>query len=100
MAKEKIVSANSTQEHVSTAFKWFHATSVNGGAMVIAAVIASYFSVFMTDTMKLPVGLASLVMLIASLWDAINDPIMGYLPIVQRQDGDVTDLISLQHRSC
>lgn len=79
MAKEKIVSANSTQEHVSTAFKWFHATSVNGGAMVIAAVIASYFSVFMTDTMKLPVGLASLVMLIASLWDAINDPIMGVL---------------------
>ena len=28
---------------VSKAFTWFHATSVNGGAMAIAATIASYF---------------------------------------------------------
>lgn len=79
MANEKTVSTKSSEEHVSTAFKWFHATSVNGGAMIIAAVISSYFSVFMTDTMKLPAALASLVMFIASLWDAINDPIMGVL---------------------
>ena len=79
MANEKTVSTKNSEEHVSTAFKWFHATSVNGGAMIIAAVISSYFSVFMTDTMKLPAALASLVMFIASLWDAINDPIMGVL---------------------
>lgn len=79
MKNAKTMSTGSSQEHVSSAFKWFHATSVNGGAMIIAAVIASYFSVFMTDTMKLPAALASLVMFIASLWDAINDPIMGVL---------------------
>ena len=44
MANEKTVSQNGSKDHVSTAFKWFHATSVNGGAMLIAAVLASYLS--------------------------------------------------------
>ena len=79
MANEKTVSTKGSEEHVGTAFKWFHATSVNGGAMIIAAVIASYFSVFMTDTMQLPAAMASLIMFIATLWDAINDPIMGVI---------------------
>lgn len=63
----------------STAFAWFHATSVNGGAMCMGGVIASYFSVHMTDTLKLPAASASLIMLIASLWDAFNDPMMGVI---------------------
>lgn len=63
----------------STGFKWFHATSVNGGAMLIAAVIASYFSVYMTDTLKVPAAAASMIMFIATLWDAVNDPIMGII---------------------
>ena len=63
----------------SNAFAWFHATSVNGGAMCIAAVIASYFSVHMTDTLGLAPAAASLIMFIASLWDAINDPMMGVI---------------------
>ena len=79
MANEKTVSTKSSEEHVSTAFKWFHATSVNGGAMIIAAVISSYFSVYMTDTIGLPAALASVLMFIATLWDAINDPMMGVI---------------------
>ena len=35
---------------VSRAFTWFHATSVNGGAMAIAATIASYFSLYAQET--------------------------------------------------
>lgn len=35
---------------VSKAFTWFHATSVNGGAMAIAATIASYFSLYAQET--------------------------------------------------
>lgn len=58
---------------------WFHATSLSGGVMLIAATVASYYSVFMTDTMKVPAASASVIMLVASLWDAINDPIMGTL---------------------
>lgn len=76
----KNLSNGSTQTaEVSTAFKWFHATSVNGGAMLIAAVLSSYLSVYMTDTLKIPAAACSLVMFIATLWDAINDPIMGVL---------------------
>lgn len=70
---------NKEQEKVSKWFGWFHASSVNGTAMLIAAVISSYFSVFMTDTMLIPAASASLIMLIAFVWDAINDPIMGVI---------------------
>ena len=59
MANEKTVSQNGSKDHVSTAFKWFHATSVNGGAMLIAAVLASYLSVYMTDTLMIPAATAS-----------------------------------------
>lgn len=64
-------------EKPSFAFKWSHALSYNGGAMLISATIASYFSLFMTDTVGIPAGVASVLMFIATLWDAINDPIMG-----------------------
>ncbi len=69
---------NSNSE-VSKSFAWFHATSVNGGAMMIAAVLASYLSVYMTDTLMIPAATASLIMFIATLWDAINDPMMGII---------------------
>lgn len=67
------------KDEVGSAFKWFHATSVNGGAMLMAAVIASYFSVYMTDTLKVPAAAASAIMFVATLWDAINDPMMGVI---------------------
>ena len=67
------------KSEVSTAFKWFHATSVSGSAMLIAAVLASYLSVYMTDTLQIPAATASLIMFIATLWDAINDPMMGVI---------------------
>lgn len=75
MSNEKTV----TKKEGSNAFAWFHATSVNGGAMMIAAVIASYFSVYMTDTLGISAAAASMVMFIATLWDAINDPMMGVI---------------------
>ena len=66
-------------DEVGSAFKWFHATSVNGGAMLMAAVISSWFSVYMTDSLKIPAAAASAIMFIATLWDAINDPMMGVI---------------------
>lgn len=59
------------------AFTISYALSYNGGAMLVSATIASYFSVFMTDTMAIPAAAASVLMFIATLWDAVNDPIMG-----------------------
>lgn len=67
------------EREVSKWFAWFHASSVNGSAMLVAAVVSSYFSVFMTDTMLIPTATAATVMFVAFTWDAINDPIMGVL---------------------
>lgn len=70
---------NTSVKDGSNAFAWFHATSVNGGAMIMAAVLASYLSPYMTDTLKIPAATCSLIMFIATLWDAINDPMMGII---------------------
>lgn len=78
MANEKTTKPV-VKDEVGSAFKWFHATSVSGGAMLIAAVLASYFSVYMTDTLKIPAAAASMIMFVATLWDAINDPMMGVI---------------------
>lgn len=79
MAKEQVKAVNKDDDDVSTAFKWFHATSVNGSAMTISAVIASYFSAYMTDTLGIGAATASAIMFISTLWDAINDPMMGVI---------------------
>ena len=67
------------QEKVSKLFSWSYASALNGGPMLAGAVISTYFAVFMTDTMLLPAAAASLIMFISTLWDAINDPIMGVI---------------------
>lgn len=73
-------SANTTQKKgLSTAFVWFHATSVNGGAMAIAATISSYFSLYVQEEIGITAGQLSVILLICSLWDAINDPMMGVI---------------------
>ncbi len=59
------------------AFTLSWALSYQGGAMLVSATIASYFSVYMTDTIGIPAAAASVMMFIATLFDAINDPIMG-----------------------
>lgn len=64
---------------VSTAFKWFHATSVNGGAMAIAATIASYFTLYAQETVGITAAQLAVILLICNIWDAINDPMMGVL---------------------
>ena len=62
---------------LSNAAIWSHVLSTGGGFMLIQATVSSYFSIFMTDTFGVPAGAASIIMFIATLWDAINDPIMG-----------------------
>ena len=64
---------------VSKAFTWFHATSVNGGAMAIAATIASYFSLYAQETIGITAAQLAVILLICNIWDAINDPLMGVL---------------------
>ena len=56
---------------------WSFALSQGGGFMLIQATVASFISVYMTDTVLIPAAVGSVIMLIATLWDAINDPLMG-----------------------
>lgn len=72
----------------------------DGGAMLIAAVIASYFSVYMTDTLKIPAAAASAIMFVATLWDAINDPMMGVIADRTKSRWDVIVHISFLLQSC
>ena len=67
------------EEMMDKKFAFFHATSVNGAAMLIAAIIANYISIYLTDTVGLAATSVSLLMFIAALWDAINDPLMGVI---------------------
>ncbi|MEZ7603557.1 MFS transporter [Streptococcus parasanguinis] len=67
------------EEMMDKKFAFFHATSVNGAAMLTAAIIANYISIYLTDTVGLAATSVSLLMFIATLWDAINDPLMGVI---------------------
>ncbi len=77
MAQQTKGRKGSREHSVSPAFRWFHAASANGTAMLISAVISSYYAVFMTDTMRIPAAACSVIMLVTTLWDAANNLIMG-----------------------
>ncbi|MDO5337478.1 MAG: MFS transporter [Eubacteriales bacterium] len=71
--------SSKSKKPLSKAFVWFHATSVNGGAMAIAATITSYFSLYVQEEIGITAAQLSVILLICSLWDAINDPLMGVI---------------------
>lgn len=56
-----------------------YALGASTGKQFITGVIATYILVFMTDTFGVPAGAVGLIMFIATIWDAVNDPIMGNL---------------------
>ena len=47
------------------------------GTEMISTTVASYLMVFMTGVLGIPAGAAGTMFLVAKIWDAINDPIMG-----------------------
>lgn len=49
------------------------------GRQFITALVATYILVFMTDTFGIAAGAAGVIMTLATVWDAINDPILGSL---------------------
>lgn len=73
IVNEKVIKT----EKVGQGFMWSHALAGGGGFMMMQATIATYFSFFMTDTFGVPAGILSMIVFIGSLWDAINDPMMG-----------------------
>lgn len=61
----------------STRLAW--ALGQSSGRQFVTALISTYILVFLTDTFGVAPGAAGLIMTIAAIWDAINDPIMGSL---------------------
>ena len=72
--------AGKTKETEATGkFTFFWAASANGTAQLMSATVATFVSAFMTDVMLIPAAMCSIIMLISTAWDAINDPIMGVI---------------------
>lgn len=49
------------------------------GSFMIANVIASYLSYFLTDILLVSTAFVSVLMTVARVWDMLNDPLMGVL---------------------
>jgi len=47
------------------------------GRQFITAMVSTYILVFLTDTFGIAAGAAGIIMTAATIWDAINDPILG-----------------------
>jgi len=53
--------------------------SLGGGFSLIQATVATYFALFLTDTLGVEAGAASILMFLATLLDAVKDPFVGGL---------------------
>lgn len=51
----------------------------NLGSNLIFAMIMFYMTFFYTDVLKIPAATAGILFLMARMWDAVNDPVMGFL---------------------
>lgn len=66
------------EKHVSTKEWMAYAVGALGQGMVYA-IMSSYISDFYLSVLKLTPLFVLLLMLFARIWDAVNDPIMGYI---------------------
>ncbi len=70
---------NTEKKKLSLSAILSYALATGSGYQIMGAVVGSYLLVFLTDTFRVPASAAGVIMVIASVWDAINDPIMGVL---------------------
>ena len=47
------------------------------GRQFITAMVSTYIMIFLTDTFGIGAGVAGIIMTMATIWDAVNDPILG-----------------------
>ncbi|MEI7951900.1 MAG: MFS transporter, partial [Synechococcaceae cyanobacterium ELA182] len=51
----------------------------DAGTGMAASLIGFYLFIFYTSAVGMPPWMAGLVLMLARLWDAINDPVIGWL---------------------
>lgn len=80
VAEEVAVEAPSpkSKNHIPKKEFWMFAVAAGGQGMVYA-IMSSYISDFYITVMQLPLVFILLLMLLARVWDAINDPLMGII---------------------
>lgn len=66
------------RDRVSTGAKFVYGLGELGPALA-GNVLIFFFLIFMTNVAGLPASMAGYIFLIAKLWDAINDPLIGIL---------------------
>lgn len=54
-----------------------YAFATGSGYQIMGSLVGSYLMIFLTDTFGGPAGAVGVIMVVASIWDAINDPMMG-----------------------
>ncbi len=52
-------------------------TIAEAGNMFNLTYISGYLKLFMTDVLKIPAAISGIMLIVARLWDCINDPIWG-----------------------
>lgn len=65
--------------HLSMKTVISYAMSYGSGYQIMGSLVGSYLMVFLTDTFGVPAAAVGVIMVLASIWDAINDPMMGVI---------------------
>ena len=71
--------SNRNSEKLSKLTIASYAMSYGSGYQIMGSLVGAYLMVFLTDTFGIPAGAVGVIMVLASIWDAINDPIMGVI---------------------
>lgn len=64
---------------LSLSQKLWWALGQSSGRQFITAIVSTYILVFMTDVFGIGAAAAGVIMTAATIWDAVNDPILGTL---------------------
>lgn len=58
------------------------------GNLFVLTFISSYLKIFYTDILMIDAGKIAMLFLLTRLWDAVNDPIWGYIVAKKRPNSD------------
>lgn len=78
-ATDKVQPSISGHEKLSPWVKIGYAVGEVGYAVGPGTVIPFWYTIFLTDIARLDLRLVSLFWLIVTIWDAVNDPLFGFL---------------------
>lgn len=78
-SESKNLSKSESKDRLSGFTVFSYAMSYGSGYQIMGSLVGSYLMVFLTDTFGVPAGAVGVIMVLASIWDAVNDPMMGVL---------------------